>query len=164
MNWFAIVGAIVGTVGGIVGAIGGLLSLRDRYMKGRPIASFTMTTHNGRPLLGIRVTNTTQYDVVVTGAKEQRGVYFLSENFDTGNLIRGQIREGMLPPFMLKPTESRELFLMPKFQGGVAVEVLAAQEIEVVIEWRRGNATAKRQRSIAVSADTQMLRRIAGVE
>jgi hypothetical protein len=164
MGWFAIIGAVVGTVGGIIGAIGGLLSLRDRYTKGRPIASFTMTTHNGRPLLGIRVTNTTQYDVIITGAKEERGVYFLSENFDTGNLIRGQVQEGMFPLFMLKPTENRELILMPKFQSGVAVEALAAQEIKVVIDWRRGNASAKRQLPIKTSAETQMLRRIAGVE
>jgi hypothetical protein len=164
MGWFAVIGAVVGMVGGIIGAVGGLLSLQDRYTKNRPIASFTMTTHNDRSLLGIRITNTSQYDVIVTGAREERGVYFLSENFDTGNLIRGQVKEGMFPPFMLKPTESRELLLMPKFQGGVAVEVFAAQEIKVVIEWRRGNATAKRQRPIDVSADTQMLRRIAGVE
>ena len=47
---------------------------------------------------------------IVTGAKEERGVYVLSENFDTESLI-----------------------LMPKFQGGVAVEALAAQEIKVVV-------------------------------
>lgn len=164
MGWFAIIGAVVGIVGGLLGAVGGVLSLRDRYTKGRPIASFTMTTHNDRSLLAIRVMNTNQYDVIITGAQEERGVYFISENFDTGNLVRGQVQEGMFRPFMLKPAEDRELFVMPKYQGGVAVEVLAAQEIKVVIEWRRGNATATRQRPVAVSASTQMLRRIAGVD
>jgi hypothetical protein len=104
------------------------------------------------------------HDVIVTGAREERGVYFLSENFDTGNLIRGQVQEGMFPPFMLKRTESRELILMPKFQGGVAVEALVQQDIKVVIDWRRGNATSRRQLPITVSVDTKLLRRIAGVE
>jgi hypothetical protein len=43
---------------------------------------------------------------IVAGAKEERGVY------DTGNMIRGQVQEGMFPPFMRKPTESRELILI----------------------------------------------------
>ncbi|SFJ54061.1 hypothetical protein [Bradyrhizobium sp. cf659] len=141
MGWFAIVGAVVGTIGGVIGAIGG-----------------------NRKLLAIRITNTTQYDVIVTGAKEERSVYFLSEDFVTGNLIRGQVEEGMFPPFMLKPTESKELILLPKFQGGVSIEALGQQSIKVAINWRRGNATSRRQWPITVSADTQMLRRIAGVE
>jgi hypothetical protein len=103
-------------------------------------------------------------DVIVVSAREERGVYLPSENFDTGNLIRGQVQEGMFPPFMLKPTEGRELILMPKFQGGVAVEALAQEDIKVVIDWRRGNATSRRQLPITVSADTKLLRRIAGVE
>jgi hypothetical protein len=60
MGWFAIIGAVVGMVGGLKGAVGGVLSLRDSYTKGRPIASFTMTTHHDRSLLAIRVMNTTQ--------------------------------------------------------------------------------------------------------
>jgi hypothetical protein len=163
MNWFAIVGAIVGTVGGIVGMIGGLVSLRDRFAKGRPIASLT-TTHGSRKLLTIRIKNTTEYDVVINGASERRGVYFLSEDFDTGNLLRGQLQEGMFKPFMLRPTESKELILMRKFQGGVAVKALGKTKIKVLIYWRRGNATSRPQLPVAVCADTQMLHRIAGVE
>jgi hypothetical protein len=53
---------------------------------------------------------------------------------------------------------------MPKFQGGVAVEALVQQDIKVVIDWRRGNATSRRQLPITVSVDTKLLRRIAGVE
>jgi hypothetical protein len=82
LNWFAIVGAI----GGIIGMIGGLLSLRDRFAKGRPIASLTTTTQGSRKLLTIRIKNTTEYDVVIDGASERRGVYFLVEDFDTSNL------------------------------------------------------------------------------
>jgi hypothetical protein len=164
MNWFTIVGAVVGTIGGIIGMIGGLLALRDRFSKGRPTASLTTTERDGRKLLAIRIKNTTEYDVVISGASERRGVYFLSVDFDTGNLLRGQLQEGMLKPFMLKPTESSELILMPKYQGGVAIEALGKTKIMVLIYWRRGNATSRRQLPIAVCADTQTLRRIAGVE
>jgi hypothetical protein len=160
MNWFAIVGA----VGGIVGMIGGLLSLRDRFAKGRPIASLTTTTHGSQKLLAIRIKNTTEYDVVIKGASERRGVYFLAEDFDTRNLLRGQLQEGMFKPFMLKPTEKKELILMPKFQGGMAVEALGKAKIRVLIYWRRGNATSRPQLPVAVCADTEMLRRIAGFD
>jgi hypothetical protein len=160
MNWFAIVGA----VGGIVGMIGGLLSMRDRFAKGRPIASLTTATHGSRKLLTIRIKNTTEYDVVINGASERRGVYFLAEDFDTGNLLRGQLQEGMFKPFMLKPTESKELVLLPKYQGGVAVEALRKTKIKVLIYWRRGNATSRPQLPVMISADTQMLRNIAGFE
>jgi hypothetical protein len=164
MNWFTIVGVILGAVGGIVGMIGGLLSLRDRFAKGRPIASLTTAAHGSQKLLAIRIKNTTEYDVVINGASERRGVYFLAEDFETGNLLRGQLLEGMFKPFMLKPTESKELILMPKFRGGVAVEALGKTKIKVLIYWRRGNATSYPQLPVAVCADTQMLRRIAGVE
>ncbi len=164
MGFFTIVGAVVGTVGGIIGAIGGLLSLHDWYVKGRPIASLTSRMHGSQKLLTIRIKNTTEYDIIIDGATEARGVYFLAEDFSTGNIVRGQVKEGMFPPFMLKPTESKELILMPKYQGGVAVEALGKQDIEVSINWRKGNASSRKQRPIVISADTQTLRRIAGVE
>ncbi len=127
-------------------------------------ASLTTITHGSQWLLGVRIKNTTEYDVVIIGASERRGVYFLAEDFDTGNLLRGQLQEGMFKPFMLKPTESKELILMPKFQGGVAVEALGKTKIKVLIYWRRGNSTSRPQLPVAVCADTQTLRRIAGVE
>ncbi|WP_316228697.1 hypothetical protein [Bradyrhizobium sp. SZCCHNR1045] len=160
MTWLAIIGA----VGGIVGMIGGLVSLRDRFAKGRPTGSLTTILHGGRELLAVRIKNTTEHDIIVIGATERRGVYFLAEDFETGNLLRGQVQEGMIKHFMLKPTEAKELILMPKFRGGVAVEALGKTKIDVLIYWRRGNATSRPQLPIAIRADTQMLRRIAGVE
>jgi hypothetical protein len=89
--------AIVGLVGGLIGAIGGALALRDRYMKGRPVASLSTSMNGTQKLLTIRIKNTTDYDVLMTGASETGGAYFLAEDFQTGNIDRGQLEEGMFP-------------------------------------------------------------------
>jgi hypothetical protein len=164
MGFFTIVGAVIGTIGGIIGAIGGALSLHDRYVKSRPIASLTSIMQGSQKLLAIRIKNTIDHDIVIDGATELSGAYFLAEDFDIGNIIRGQVKEGMFPPFMLKPAESKELILMPRYQGGVAVEALGKRAIEVRIDWRKGNTTSRKQRPIILRADTQTLRRSAGVE
>jgi hypothetical protein len=48
MGFFTIVGAVIG---GIIGAIGGALSLHDRYVKSRPIASLTSIMQGSQKLL-----------------------------------------------------------------------------------------------------------------
>jgi len=156
--------AIIGMVGGIVGLIGGTLSLRDRFYKGRPTASLTTGVSGTQKLVTVRVKNTTDYDLIVTGATERRGVYFLAEDLNTGNILRGQLREGMFPPFMLKPGDSRELILMPKFVGGMAVEAMGDRYVEVWIYWRKGNATWLPQIPVPVCTNTRTVRNLGGFD
>jgi hypothetical protein len=154
--------AIVGLVGGFIGAIGGALSLRDRYLKGRPIASLSTGTSGTQKLLTIRIKNTTDYDALITGANEASGTYFLTEDWRVGNILRSQLKEGMFQPFMLKPGEGKELVLMPKLDG-VRMEVLGNRNVRVMIYWRRGNSTGVPRLPMAVTANTQTIRRIAGL-
>ena len=81
--------AVVGLIGGLIGAVGGALSLRDRYLKARPIASLSTGMSGEQRLLTVRIKNTTDYDVLISGANEASGTYFLAEDFQDGNIIRG---------------------------------------------------------------------------
>jgi hypothetical protein len=94
--------AVVGLIGGFIGAVGGALSLRDRYLKTRPIASLSTCVRGAQKPLTIRIKNTTDYDVLVTGANEANGTYFLTED-SRPDIVRGQLKEAMFRPFMLKP-------------------------------------------------------------
>lgn len=154
--------AIIGLVGGFIGAIGGALSLRDRYMKGRPIASLSTGVSGAQKVLTIRIKNTTDYDVLIAGAGEASGTYFLAEDSQAGNIIRGQLKEGMFRPFLLKPGEGNELILIPKLDG-VRMEVVGNRNVRVMIYWRRGNSTGVPRFPMVVTANTQTIRSIAGL-
>jgi hypothetical protein len=69
----------------------------------------------------------------------------------------------MFRPFMLKPGEDQELLLMPKLDC-VRMEVLGNLNIRVMIYWRRRNSTAVPRFPMVVTANTQTIRRVAGVE
>ena len=112
----------------------------------------------------MRIKNTTEYDVVVNGGAERRGVYFLAEDFETGTFVRGQIKKGMFSPFVLKPGESKELIIMPKFKDGIAIEAMGNRYIEFWIYWRRGNATWLPQIPVPVCTNTKTIRQLGGVE
>ena len=155
--------AVVGLIGGFIGAVGGTLSLRDRYLKTRPIASMSTCVRGSQKLLTIRIKNTTDYDVLITGASEASGTYFLTEDSEPGSIGRSQHKEGIFRPFMLKPGEDQELLLMPKLDG-VRMEVLGNLNIRVMIYWRRGNSTAVPRFPMVVTANTQTIRRIAEVQ
>jgi hypothetical protein len=152
--------ATIGVVGGVVGLLGGLTSFRDRFYKGQPVASLTTNNSGGRTLVQVRIKNTTEYDVVVNGGAERRGVYFLAEDFETGTIVRGQIKKGMFSPFVLKPGESKELIIMPKFKDGIAIEAIGNRYIEF---WR-GNATWLPQIPVPVCTNTKTIRQLGGVE
>jgi len=154
--------ATIGLVGGIIGILGGGAAFYDRFYKGRPTASLTTGNSFGGTQVLVRIKNTTNYDVVIRGSTERRGVYFLSENSDTVNIIRGQT--GKAPHFALKPDESRELLVMPKFNGGLAVEATARGYIAFWISWRRGNATWMPQIPVPVCTTVQTIRQLGGVE
>jgi hypothetical protein len=57
--------AVFGLIGGFIGSVGGALSLRDRCLKTRPIASLSTRVRGAQKLLTIRIKNTTDYDVLV---------------------------------------------------------------------------------------------------
>jgi hypothetical protein len=152
--------AIVGMIGGIVGLIGGAASFYDRFYKGRPIASLTTRNSSGRNVVLIRVKNTTNYDVVVEGTHERRGVYYLSENATTLDIVKEE--KGKRRHFILKPDESRELVIMAKSKGGVAIEAMGNRYVEFWIFWRRGNATWLPQIPVPVCTSTQTIRQLGG--
>jgi hypothetical protein len=154
--------ALIGMIGGIVGLIGGAASFYDRFYKGRPIASLTTRNSSSRTLVLVRVKNTTSYDIVVESTSERRGVYFLSEDSSTRSIIKGQLAKGF--PFILKPDESKELLVMPKFKNGMAVEALGSRYIAFWINWRRGNATWLPQIPVPVCTSTGTIRQLGGVE
>lgn len=154
--------SIIGLVGGIIGILGGGAAFYDRFYKGRPTASLTTgNSFNGTQVL-VRIKNTTSYDVVIQGSTERRGVYYLAEKSDTSEIIRGQ--RGKALHFVLKPDESKELLILPKFEGGMAVETRVRGYIAFWISWRRGNATWTPQIPVPVCTTVQTIRQLAGVK
>jgi len=155
--------AIIGVVGGLIGILGGGAAFYDRFYKGRPIASLTTRSLSvGRTELCVRVKNTTSYDVVITGSTEKRGVYFLSEDSSTANIIRGQ--RGTTKQFILKPDEEKELVIMSIFKDNIPIDVLKPGYIAFWIHWRRGNSTWLPQIPVPVCTTTQTIRQLGGVE
>jgi hypothetical protein len=156
--------ATIGVVGGVVGLLGGLMSFRDRFYKGRPVASLTTRNSSGRNLVLIRIKNTTDYDIYVNGAAEWRGIYFLTEDATTLNIVRGQVQKNMFTPFMLKPDEIKELLIMAKYKDGVAVEARSGNRyVDFWLHWRRGNATWLPQIPVPVCTNTSTVRQLGGM-
>jgi hypothetical protein len=150
-------------LGGIVGLIGGLLVFYDRYYKGRPVASLTISEKSsGRKLVCVRIKNTTPYDVAILDAKNKQGVYYLTEDEATRSLVAGAMGAAKFA-FMLKPDETRELIIMSHFDSGVPVEV-KKRYVEFAIYWRRGNATWLPQVPLLVCSTTYVIRRLGGVQ
>lgn len=142
-------------LGAIVGFLSGAVVIYDRYHKGRPTASLTITNGNGdQHRVCIRITNTTTYDVAIIGAAVRPSVYFLSETLEVRDLNSRQLQA---PQFLLKPQESRELFVVPRYEHGVALE-LKPQHVLFLLNWRRGNATWLKQFPVIVCTSTQIVR------
>ncbi len=157
--------AIIGMVGGIVGMAGGVASFGDRFYKGRPKASLTTGGPATPNFVKVRIKNTTDYDVYVTGATEWRGIYFLTEDATTSNIIRGQVQKPTFKPFMLKPAEEKDLLIMAKYKDGVAVEARSGNRyVDFWLHWRRGNATWLPQIPVPVCTNTRTIRELGGVE
>ncbi|MBH5391877.1 hypothetical protein [Bradyrhizobium diversitatis] len=156
--------AIIGMVGGVVGLLGGLASFRDRFYKGRPVGSLTTQNSFGNNVVLVRIKNTTNYDVVITSATERKGVYFLADGPEIESIARGQLGKAAFRAFMLKPNDEKELRVQALYKDGIALEGLGKKYVEFWIHWRRGNALWLPQVPLLVCGDTQMIRRIAGVE
>lgn len=125
-------------VGSIVGLLSGIFLVYDQFVRGRPIASLTISTEGTRKIPCIRIDNITPYDVAITNTEVRPKTYFMVENLDVRRVIKGAA--GKSPYFMLKAGESKELKIAPMFKDGVPLEV-TAHSVTSLIYWRRGNAT-----------------------
>ena len=145
------------TVGSFIGLLTGVAYFYDRIAKGRPIASLTITKDGSRKLACIRISNPSSYDIAVLDALvSPSDVYFLVEDLETRSLVAGGV--GRRPSFMLKPSESKELILAPKFKNNLAVEV-TPQRVAFRFSWRRGNATWLPQVPVWVLTNTETIRK-----
>jgi hypothetical protein len=111
----------------------------DRLARGRPVASLTISKEAGRPSPRIRITNTSPYDVAIHDITTGSNAYNLAEDEGTEGNLRASF--GMRPYFMLKPEESREIRIVPRFISGVPVEIMGDQRVVFWVWWQRGNAT-----------------------
>jgi hypothetical protein len=145
------------TIGSLVGLITGIVVFYDRIVKARPIASLTITTDGSRKSACIRLTNVSPYDIAVVDIQVTPPVYFLTEDLGVRNLI--EAAAGYKPAFMLKPSESKELVIAPRFENGVPIEIVKAQRVNFLIFWRRGNATWLPQIPVWVITSTTIIRK-----
>ena len=144
------------SLGSFLGILTTVVFFYDRLAKGRPIGSLTITNHNGRKFVCIRLSNPSDYDIAILEATVNPKIYFLTEDIEVRSLVEGQLRPG--PHFMLKPKEEKELILVPLFKDGLALEV-QPQTVTFRIYWRRGNATWLPQWPVHVCTSTETVRK-----
>jgi len=142
-------------IGSIVGLITGLFVFVDRLLRGRPVASLTISEGAGRKLVCIRVSNISPYDIAIIDMKVKPPAYFLTESLAVRRLIEGAV--GYKPSFMLKPGKEKEVILAPTFAHGVPNE-LTPQRVTIWIFWRHGHTTWLPQVPLWVSTDTTTIR------
>lgn len=143
-------------IGSLLGLITGAVYFFDRLAKGRPIASLTISHRDGRKLACIRIVNVSKYDIAIINFSVDPKTYFLSQDMEIKNIVRGASGEKRL--FMLKPEESKELIIAPLFKDNLALEAGPAHNVCFSFWWRRGNATWLRQFPVRVRTSTTTIR------
>src|SRR5262245_46874763 len=111
----------VKTIGSLVGLATGIFILYDRLARGRPVASLTISRENERPSPRIRISNPSSYDVAILNVTCHPRVYLLTDQEGPEGNLRASF--GHIPDFMLKPGESKEVRIVPRFEDGVPLEL-----------------------------------------
>jgi hypothetical protein len=144
------------SLGSIVGLLTGTFVLYEKLAYGRPVASHGVNKADGRKLTVLRVMNPGKHDVAILDIVVTPKIYAHAEDREVSSTVRAAA--GAPQFFMLKPGESKELFLVPLYKDNVALE-LKRQGVAFSISWRRGNSTWLWQLPVRVRTTTQMLRR-----
>lgn len=148
---------LIKTIGAFVGLVTGAFVFYDRFNKGRPVATLTFKEEGTRKLACIRVSNPTPYDVMIIDTLVSPSIYFLTDDFEIKNLVRGAAGKGI--SFILKSHDSREVLIAPLFKDGVALELTKPGAVNFWIYWRRGNATWLKMPPVPVCTSTEILRK-----
>jgi hypothetical protein len=146
----------VKTVGSFVGLLAGIAVLYDRLARGRPCASLTISVYGGSPSPRIRVNNTSPYDIAVVDITVHPETYLTAESGDAEDRLRAA--RGQRPYFMLKPDEQKEIWILPKFENSIPLEIIRGA-VAFRIWWRRGNATWLPQVPVTVRTSTETIRK-----
>jgi hypothetical protein len=145
------------TVGSIVGLLTGGLYFYDRFAKGRPSASLTISIESNRPSPRVRIGNSSSYDLAINDVTVYPAIYLVAEQEGAEGNLRASFGEKAY--FMLKPGESKEVRIVPKFQNGIPLEIVKARRVTFLVWWRRGNATWLPQLPVPVYTDTTTIRK-----
>jgi hypothetical protein len=135
------------TTGSFVGLLTGIAVLYDRLARGRLFASLTISTLGDRPSPRIRISNTSPHDIAVLDITVHRAIYLTAEDGQASE--RPRASWGQRPSFMLKPEEQKEIWILPKFEKNLPLEIKPAR-VTFRIHWRRGNSTWLPQVSTAI--------------
>jgi hypothetical protein len=145
------------TTGSFVGLLAGIAVVYDRLARGRPSASLTISTYLGdRPSPRIRISNTSRLDIAVLDITVHPEIYLTAEGGQPEDRLRASL--GERPSFMLKPGEQREIWILPKFENNIALEIKPGR-VAFRVSWRRGNATWLPQVPVTVRTSTLMIRK-----
>jgi hypothetical protein len=144
------------TLGSVVGLLTGIVVVYDRLAKGRPSASLTISTYQGRPSPRIRINNTSPHDIAVFDITAHPETYLVAEGGEAEDRLRASL--GQRPYFMLKPAEQKEIWMLPKFENNLPLEITPGRVV-FRIWWRRGNATWLPQVPVAVRTSTETIRK-----
>jgi hypothetical protein len=148
---------ILRDVGSFVGLVTGVFYAFDRLVKGRPVASLTISQEANRPSPRIRVRNASPYDVAIEDVTTRSPAYRLSMTEGA----KGNLEASFGSPiyFMLKPGQEQELRIVAMFKDGVPIEAMGDQPVKFLVWWRRGNVTWLKQFPVVVSTTVATIRK-----
>ena len=126
-------------------------------VRGRPVASLTISEENDRPSPRISITNVSSYDIAIEDVTIRSNAYRVAMKHGAeGNL---EASFGVPVYFLLKPNERRELRIVAMFKNGVPIEVTGDQSVTFFVWWRRGNATWLPQLPVIVRTSVARIRK-----
>ncbi len=147
---------LIKTVGSFVGLLAGIALLYDRLARGRPCASLTISTDAGQPSPRIRINNTSPHDIAILDITVHPETYLPAVGGEAEDRLRASL--GQRPYFMLKPSEQKEIWILPRFKNNVPLEVVRGR-VAFRVWWRRGNATWLPQAPVTVRTSTETIRK-----
>lgn len=149
---------IIKTIGSFVGLITCIFVFYDRLVKYRLQVSLTFPKIGEQKYASIRINNPGSCDIVVCSAFILPRVYGLSESLETLELIESAA--GKVPSFVIGAGTSKDLFLVPRYKGGMRLDV-APRRFRVRISWRRGDSTWFPRIPAYIFASTDIVREYA---
>jgi hypothetical protein len=148
---------LVRDIGSVVGLITGFFYAFDRLVRGRPVASLTISEEKGGLSPRISITNISSYDIAIEDVTIRSNAYRVAMKQGAEGNLEASFEVPVY--FMLKPNERRELRIVALFKDGVPIEVTGDQSVTFFVWWRRGNATWLPQFPVTVRTSVARIRK-----
>ena len=123
-------------VGSIVGLLVGVFTAWDRLIRGRPLASLTMTGSPSNPYSFIRIKNISPIDILIIDVVAYPRRFKIAKNDSTFGIGKSLVGNALV--HLISPNERNDF---PFFAQPSISEDEPSQRIYVFVFWRKSNST-----------------------